>query len=305
MILRAYLGVLLTVVFWGANVVAAKLLLADFTPGEVIAGRLGVAGAVLLGLCLLRSGWPRWPWRTWLRVGLVGLLGNAVFQTLFLEGIARAPAGVAGLTNAVVPVVVVLLGALLGQRPTARQGLGAGVSLAGMVLLFALTRAPGTALNPLGLGLLLLAAVVWAVYTLANRSLSEQVGLLPFVAFSLVLGSLPYLALDLPSVLTAHAPLGAWALLVLSALAANVFAYLAWANGARLLGAARTSIWQNLAPLVALVLAALLLGERLSGAVLLASGVILAGVLLTNWPVRNANKAGPQRGPAGDFSSAD
>ncbi|WP_245588537.1 DMT family transporter [Deinococcus pimensis] len=82
-----------------------------------------------------------------------------------------------------------------------------------------------------------------------------------------------------------------WAGVVTSALLANVFAYLAWANGVRVLGAARTSVWNNLAPVVGIALGVLILHERFPAPLWLAVGVILAGVLLTNWPAREARAA--------------
>lgn len=283
---RAYVGVILTVIIWGANVVAIKALLLHFTPADSVAGRLAVAALVLLGLNLWRHGWPRWDVRTWAQVAGAGLLGSSLFQWAFVVGVERSPAGIAGLTNSVVPVAVVLLGLALRQWPTWRQALGVAVSLGGMLLLLDLTRRPGSALDPVGLAFLVLAAVIWALYTLANRPLAARLGTLPFVAFSLALGCLPTVLPNLPHLVRTSAPPWAWGLMVACGLLANVFAFLAWADATKLLGAARTSIWQNVAPLVALGLGAALLGERLGWPVIASAAVILAGVLLTNWPAR-------------------
>lgn len=284
MLLRAYLGIVATVCIWGANVVALKALLAFFGAPEMIAVRFAFAGVLLVLLSVVREGWPRWDARTWLTVIGVGLLGNALFQALFLESIERSPAGIAGLGNALAPVGVVVFGLAVGKRPTARQGLGVAVSLGGMLWLFAQTLAPGSVVTPLGMGFLVLASAVWAIYTLANRPLGAKVGALPFVAFSLALGGLPSVLIGLPPALSAQAPPLAWGGLLLSALLANVFAYLAWANGVKTLGAARTAVWQNLAPIVSLGLGAALLGERLTAGEVGAALVVLAGVGLTNWP---------------------
>ncbi len=197
MIARAYALVLLTVLVWGGNVVLLKVLLAHLSAGAVNAGRFLVAGAALLALAAARGGWPRWDARTWAAVLGVGLVGNSVFQTFFLEGIARSPAGISSLVNGVVPVVVAILSPLLGLTVTRRQGAGVAVSLAGMLGLVIAARTPGAPVNLVGVGLLLLAAVTWAAYTLANRPLAARVGTLPFVAFSLAGGGLPYVLLHL------------------------------------------------------------------------------------------------------------
>ena len=290
MIARAYLGVILTTLIWGGNVVAVKAMLTHFTQVQTVGLRLGVASAVLLALALLRGGWPRWDARTWLSVAGAGVLGTTLFQLFFVAGIERSPAGISGLANAVVPIAVVLLGGLVGQRPNRPQVAGVLVSLAGMLWLFAQTLAPGSTLSVPGLGFLGLAALSWAAYTLANRPLVAQLGLLPFVGFATLIGSLPLTLAALPSLGQVHAPLWVWGVGVLSGLLANVFAYLAWANGVRVLGAAHTSIWQNLAPLVAFGLATWLLGERLTVSEFGAAALTLSGVVIANWP-RQAGKA--------------
>lgn len=291
---RALAGVLLTVSLWGSNVVLLKALLPYLSAEAINVGRFLLAGTVLVALSVRAHGWPRWDARTWGQVALVGLVGNTVFQACFLAGIRANPAGVAGLVNGLVPVLVVPLGLLLGQRASGRQIGGVVVASAGLLLL-ALTAQPGTAVTPGGFAWVLGAAGAWAAYTLWNRPLTARLGALPFVAFSLALGCLPYLLWAAP-----HLPRGlaapplAWLGVGLSALGANVVAYLAWANGARVLGAARTSVWNTLAPALALLLSAAVLHERLPAAVWLGAGVILIGAALANWPGRAAlTRPGP------------
>nr|WP_216318790.1 DMT family transporter [Deinococcus aestuarii] len=284
---------MLTVALWGANVVLLKVILRFLNAETINLGRFLIAGAVLVALAVRAHGWPRWDARTWGQVALVGLLGNTVFQAFFLSGIRANPAGVAGLVSGIVPVLVIPLGLLLGQRVGWRQGAGAALAFAGLIALLAVTLQPGAAVTPGGLAWVLGAATAWALYTLWNRPLTERLGALPFVAFSLALGCLPYVVWALPHL---HAPVGvpplAWAGVALSALGANVVAYVAWANGARVLGAARTSVWNTLAPAVSLVLSAAVLHERLPATVWLGALVILAGAALANWPGRVQTRRG-------------
>ncbi|GAA0518908.1 DMT family transporter [Deinococcus depolymerans] len=284
----ALAGVIVTVILWGGNVVLLKALLSHLNPESINAGRFALAGTVLVTLAVRSGGWPRWSRRTWLTVAGVGLLGNSVFQTLFLTGIRLSPAGVAGVVNGMVPVLVLPLGLLLGQAVTRRQAAGVGLAFTGLLTLLLLTRQPGAPVTLVGMGWLLAAATAWALYTLFNRTLSAQVGALPFVAFSLTLGSLPYLLYAAPHVQLSGTPPLAWAGVALSGLGANVVAYLAWARGAQVLGAARTSVWNTLAPVIALILSTALLHERLPLTVWAAAGVILGGAALANWPGRTA-----------------
>ncbi|UQN06354.1 DMT family transporter [Deinococcus sp. QL22] len=282
---RALAGVLLTVVMWGANVVLLKALLGSTNAETINVGRFLVAGSVLMALSVRAHGWPRWDAKTWLAVAVVGFVGNTLFQAFFLTAIRANPAGVGGLVTGIVPVLVLPLGLLLGQKVTGRQAAGVAVAFAGLLGLLAVTLQPGAHVTLGGLVWVLAAAGAWASYTLFNRPLTAQLGALPFVAFSLLLGCLPYLLWAVPKLhdLNQLAPLTVLGILI-SALGANVLAYLAWANGANILGAARTAVWNSLAPAVALILSAAVLHERLAGAVWIAAGVILLGAALANWP---------------------
>ncbi|THF69434.1 DMT family transporter [Deinococcus sp. Arct2-2] len=282
---RALVGVLLTVTMWGANVVLLKALLGSTNAETINVGRFVIAGSVLVALSVRAHGWPRWDATTWLAVAVVGFLGNTLFQAFFLTAIRANPAGVGGLVTGIVPVLVLPLGLLLGQKVSGRQTAGVGVAFAGLLGLLAVTLQPGAHVTLSGLGWVLAAAGAWAGYTLFNRPLTAQLGALPFVAFSLLLGCLPYLLWAVPHLhdLNRLAPLTVLGIVV-SALGANVLAYLAWANGTNILGAARTAVWNTLAPAVALLLSAAVLHERLPTAVWLAAGVILLGAALANWP---------------------
>ncbi|GAA5511783.1 putative inner membrane transporter YicL [Deinococcus carri] len=291
---RALAGVMLTVCLWGGNVVLLKALLVrgHLNAETINLGRFVLAGVVLVGLSVRAHGWPRWDARTWGQVALVGLLGNSLFQACFLTAIRANPAGVAGLVNGIVPVLVVPLGLLLGQRATGRQIGGVTLAFAGLLGLLLGTRQPGMAVTPGGFAWVLAAAGTWALYTLWNRPLTARLGATPFVAFSLALGCVPYVVWALPHLTPPGAvPAWGWAGIILSALGANVVAYVAWANGARVLGAARTSVWNTVAPAVALLLSAGVLHERLPPGVWLAALVILAGAALANWPRSSAAEA--------------
>lgn len=286
MLARAYAGVILTVIIWGGNAVLLKVLLHYVPAGVINAGRLGLSALVLVSLMLIRVGLPRLTLREWLAVGAVGLVGNSFFQLLFLAGIERSPAGISSVVPGIVPVWVALLAPLLRMPVTARQACGIALSLAGLVALAVVSSQPGVPVNPVGLALLVGAALTWAVYTLANRPLAAKLGTLPFVALSLALGGLPFVVLYADDIPRVDAPTLAWVGVAASGLFANVFAYLAWAYGVRVLGAARTSVMNNLAPVVGLLLAVTLLHERYNAPVWVAVALVLAGVVLTNWPER-------------------
>ena len=72
-----------------------------------------------------------------------------------------------------------------------------------------------------------------------------------------------------------------WIKLVYSSLFAICVAYTIWYAAVREIGSARTSVYSNLLPIVAMVTAYLWIGEPLGWAKLIGAAAVLAGVALT------------------------
>jgi drug/metabolite transporter (DMT)-like permease len=72
-----------------------------------------------------------------------------------------------------------------------------------------------------------------------------------------------------------------WATLVLSAVLALCLSYLIWYTAVQRIGPARTSIFSNLVPIVAIGVAAVWLGEPLTSATLVGAVGVLSGVFLS------------------------
>ncbi len=84
-----------------------------------------------------------------------------------------------------------------------------------------------------------------------------------------------------------------WLLLFPSGLFALNFAFLVWYTAVQKLGPARTSIYSNAVPLVAMITAAIFLGEPITGSKLVGVAAVLGGVVLTRFQsagVRSSSK---------------
>ena len=113
------------------------------------------------------------PLPVWL-VGIGGLFG---YHALYFAALRRAPPADASLIAYLLPLLIVLLsGALPGERLRARHLLGAALGFAGAATLFLskgadLTAAGGTA--RVGYALALGCAFVWSSYSVLSRSLKR------------------------------------------------------------------------------------------------------------------------------------
>jgi drug/metabolite transporter (DMT)-like permease len=80
-----------------------------------------------------------------------------------------------------------------------------------------------------------------------------------------------------------------WVTIVYSALFALCVAYTIWYAAVRDIGSARTSVYSNLVPLVAMATAVLFLGEPLGVRKIAGTAAVLVGVALTRVKTLNPN----------------
>lgn len=166
---------LVTVLMWGLLPLALTVVLDAMDPITISWYRFAVSAAIALAWYGHRSGaelrrmLTAWP-LVLLATG--GLTGNYIFYILGLE---RTTPGAAQLLIQIAPLFL-LLGSvwLLGERLSGFQWLGVTVLTAGMLLFFHPRIASTTASSDsyiTGVLMLLTAAVLWALYGLAQKQL--------------------------------------------------------------------------------------------------------------------------------------
>lgn len=280
---------LLTVLFWGINFSVVKFALADIPPLVFNGLRFLVASGAMMLLAVATGHRFRFARRHLPYLVGLGILGNTTYQLLFIFGINNTTADNSALILATVPVWVALFGTLARTEHVLPQGwLGVLLSLGGVGLIIlgsnrhAELHFGGATLR--GDVLILLCTLCWSVYTLAFRPLTRHYASTAITSVSTLMGAIPLALVAVPTMTTFHwsrVPVQAWLALVLSGIFGIALAYFFWNNGVSRLGSARTSLYSNLTPPVALVVAWLWLGETLTwqqglGAILALAGVALA-----------------------------
>jgi drug/metabolite transporter (DMT)-like permease len=290
-----YIGGLVAVSAWGANVVILKFLTGAMPIELLNASRLLIASLsflLIVGVLRVRKGFPRVPNQVWAMVFVSGAIGTSFYQYFFASGIKLSNASIASLLSSTNPVWIGVIGAAMSALTNGRQGerlnrwqlIGIPVTMLGVALL-SWQGIVSANIAPLGVAFLIVSNLFWAIYTIASRPLFAHFTPLEFTAFSLFLGALPYLLFSLPTwsdPSLAQVPGSAWFWVVASALLAQVIGFTAWFSATQKLGAARVSILLNITPIVALALAALVLNERLTVLKVVAAVVIFLGVYLAN-----------------------
>jgi drug/metabolite transporter (DMT)-like permease len=278
---------------WGGNYIVIKAALQELTPLAFNGVRLTIATALFLAAIA----WRREPRPTrndaW-RLLALGAIGHTVYQLCFLGALSRTTVANTSLVLGCSPVAIALLSSAVGHdRVPATHWMGAALSLFGMYLVVGRGAAFGAAAMT-GDILAVASVCCWAVYTVGARPLLVRRSPIAVTGWSMAAGTamfLPIAAGDLSRVSWSALSAGAWAAILYSALLGLGLGYLLWYMGVQRLGNARTSVYSNLVPVSALVMASVWLGESLTFAKGAGAAAILVGVLLAR--VRPAAPATP------------
>lgn len=291
------LGPLLALVLiWGLNFSVIKSAFDYIGPLGFNALRFPVACLTLLVALRSQRRSIHLPRAALARIAALGIIGHLGYQVLFIYGLSVTLAGTASVLLATTPIWTSLLSAWAGHESVgARLWLAAGGTVVGIGLV-----AGGGSGIPEGLGssltgdlALVLASVVWSIYTVGGRRLVEVHGALRVTAWALWFGTLPVLlvgAHQVGQVRLADLPPAFW-LRVLYAGALGIgVAYLIWYHAVRAIGSARTAIFSNAVPVVAMGVAWIWLDERPSVVQLAGALLILAALQLAR-PARATRPA--------------
>ena len=278
---------------WGVNFTVIKVALAGFSPMAFNGLRFGLATVVIMAILWWQarhtpgSDLLDVPRRDWGPVILLGLFGHTFYQVIFINGLSRTTPANSSLLMATSPIWVGIIGyALRIERINRLMWLGIALSFAGLGVLMmggeTKVRLGSTTL--IGDLLILACAFAWAIYTTASKPLLARYSPLKLTAWSMLAGAVPLTLISIPSMIrqdwSAISP-AAWAGLAFSTLMALVAGYLIWYTSVQRVGNARTAVYSNLTPVIAIVFAWLTIGSRLAPLQLAGAAVVLAGLMVT------------------------
>jgi drug/metabolite transporter (DMT)-like permease len=284
-----YIEVSFAVLVWGASFIATKISLQDVTPVTLVWLRFTM-GVVILGIAVaLRRQFALPNKNEWGYFALLGFLGITFHQWLQSNGLITSEASTTAWIVATTPVFMALLGWLV-----LKEGLGwikvSGILLAFMGVLVVVSDGEIASISIGKFGapgdvLILISALNWAVFsTLSRRGLkSHPASLMMFYVMSL--GWIFTSLLFIPSAGFSEIPhltLNGWTGVLFLGVFCSGLAYIAWYDALQALSAAQTGAFLYIEPLVAVVVAALILAEPVTWASLLGGAVILIGVWLVN-----------------------
>ena len=292
--LAANAGAFVAAVLFGSSVVAVRVAVQEVPPLSLAVLRFGQGGLLLVFVLLLvgTRDLLRVRWRDLPLLLLLGAVLFAVFPVSFNASLRLIEASRGALILATIPLWSALLARITrSERLAPRQLVGVLISLGGVGLALAergLGRQGGLG-GLTGDALMLVTALCGATYAVLAQRAFARYGALTVTAYAMVLGTLLLLPAALGEGLVEVLPKldqQTVALLVFLGVFGGAFGFYLWTFALTRLTPTQVAVYINLNPLVAMVLAAALLGERLTIVFAAGFGAVLLGVLLVNWPKR-------------------
>lgn len=283
--ITAYIEVTFAVIAWGASFIATKLALRDLDPVTVVWLRFAI-GVLILGIATAIRHQFSFPQRKeLLYFSILGFLGITFHQWLQSTGLVTAQASTTAWIVATTPIFIAILSWIfLHEKLNWWQISGILLAAIGVILVVS----KGNILSLLtghfgeaGDILILVSAPNWALFSILSRRGLQQHKATQMMFFVMAIGWLFTSILFFTTGnfedighMTWNSLLGVGFLGIFC----SGLAYIAWYDGLQAIQASQIGAFLYLEPLVAVVVAWLILGEKLLILSLVGGVIILLGV---------------------------
>ncbi|MBY3174412.1 DMT family transporter [Rhizobium leguminosarum] len=277
---QGYIYLALAMLTVGSTVVASKLIASGLPPFSATALRFAIAFPVLL-LLMWATGarLPRFSRHDRLILIIQAGAGSVGYTTLLISGLSLTSAADAGVIIGTLPVVSAAISILLlRERPQRALLLAVALATAGVLSIAFTPDAAGGALS--GNALIFLAVVCEGLFILLNKRLKTEIAPL---ALSTLMAGIGFIVAAIPAVFEAPFAHGistsALGAVVYYALVPTVGGFLLWYAGAERVSGTEAALFTALAPVSAVMLAFIILGEPVGLSQFAGIACVLAAVL--------------------------
>ena len=277
------LALLAVVLFWSISHILTKTAYAQIDPLAMTFARFALITLLAWVVLAVRGR----PGRRSIRRAdvprfiVAGLTGYSLYQICYALGLDYTSPFSSALLIAMVPLFSVIILAVMGEPTGGRAWVGLGVALVGVVLFLSAKRdGSGYLLGDL---LSIGAAVLFAIYGIANRPLASRYPAETYTAYTLLAGTIPLFIFTGPSFIRqnwASVNLGGWLIIAYTVVFPVYLAYMLWNWGIAQRGIAAATSFQLLVPIASGVLSAIFLHETFGPVKIIGAAIVLAGLLI-------------------------
>jgi len=299
--IKAQLALITSVVIWGITFISMKIILSEMPPITSNVVRFAMGSLVLWILLKIKEPKARFQ-KHWLKpMFWTGFFGVTIYYAFEGLGLDRLDASSSALIMGAIPLMTLLIERKRRHQPILLREWGLfSLSTLGIYFTVIAEWQFQQSLEALwGIFFLFIASIGCVMYAVLTAQVDDRMTSLQVLTYQTTWGSV----LLLPGLLLEDFDLFAWFAhdpqmpmvmghLLFLVIGSTVIAYYLYVYSIRIIGAAESSLYMNIIPLVTLVLGTTLLGERLSVEKLIGAACILLAVFLSEWMNQRQNKKG-------------
>jgi len=264
---------------WSSAFTSSRIVVEYWPPFLVLSVRFLLSGLLALGIGFAAGQRIRLTAAEWRAVVVFGICQTALYLGLFHFAMQTIEAGLAAILGSALPLCVAALGwTFLGQRLPAVAVAGLFTGFAGVLVI--MTGRLGHGLDWGGVAACITGVTALAVATLTLRNAAASGNLWVVVGLQMLVGA--------AALFPASLLLETWVVsvdvrflvaLAYSSIVSGVIATMIWFILVRRIGATRAATFHFLNPFLGVLIAAIVLGERVTARDLVGVAIIMAGIL--------------------------
>ncbi|MEY8676860.1 DMT family transporter [Thomasclavelia cocleata] len=283
--LFGHIAALLTIFIWGTTFISTKILLVDFKPIEILFFRF------LIGLIALLIIYPKRLKKTTkdqeITFALAGLCGVTLYFLLENIALTYSMASNIGVIISIAPFFTAILSDFVLKEKSLKSNFIIGFIAAMMgIALISFNGTSNFKLNPIGDVLALLAALVWAIYSVLTKKISEygyntiQVTRRIFI-YGITFMLIALVPFDFELNLNHFTNPVYLGNIIFLGLGASALCFVTWNVAVKILGAVKTSIYIYIVPVVTVVTSVIILNEQITLMSFIGTILTLIGLFLS------------------------
>ena len=267
-------------VIWGLTFLSTKVTVVELKPMTLALLRFIIATILLPPIAWLSKTTLSIRWKDAPLIAASGFMGITLYFFFENNGIMRLSASESSIIVGTIPILTLLTDILLYRRKI-KPAVTAGIllSFAGVALIVA--RSEAAMASPAGYFYMVGASLAWVAYTFITKPLGGKYSLLSITFWQIffgMLGCIPFAIAEAQDI--SHLSISIWLNVAFLGVLASALGYWLYVIVLDKLGASRSSVFINLIPVVSIVAAFILLGERLAPLQLIGGATAIAGVYL-------------------------
>ena len=229
--------------------------------------RFAIAGAAMLAIGgATRDGRRRLlapRCRDWLSMLWLAPVGTAFMAWCVFMGCARVSTANASMADALTPLMIFVVDALVRRHVDGRGLVGLFCGLVGALLVIQIIHVGGVALEAYSLGdvYILLSAAVWGVYTVCGQKLNRRIGSSVFTTWTMLIGAAMMGVVCLVDDFAWPATGRAWLLTFGLGLVSTLLPFWTWNAAQKFLPISTLAMTAYFTPVIAAALGVVFLGE--------------------------------------------